>query len=78
VKPGHIRRRAFDKSASRIHSDFSSPLCLMASSISRRSAGISRTENPGFLKFCLAIFGRPIFFASIIVLQKNVDLPRFV
>jgi hypothetical protein len=63
-------RRAFDNSASRIHSDFSSPLLLMASSISVRSAGNSRAENPGVLKCFLGIFGLPIFFARIFVLQQ--------
>lgn len=63
--------RAFESSASRIHSDFSPPLPLIAASISRRSASISRTENPGRRYCFFVILGRPIFFVGIFLYYTN-------
>jgi hypothetical protein len=65
--------RAFVNSASRIHADFSSRLLIIALSISLRSVGISRTENPGCLYFCFETFGLPICFFTIYVLHKRID-----
>jgi hypothetical protein len=69
--------RAFVKSASRIHADFSSRLLIIAFSISLRSVGINRTENPGCLYFRFETFGLPICFFAIYVLQKRIDESDF-